>query len=63
MTFTRVQYNKSSAVAQMATMAITDMGRKERAAVSLVRRSGTPSGPRSTYILSGVFIHPAVWLQ
>ena len=44
------------------------MGRKEGAAVPLSRRAGTPSNTmwprsRSTYVPSGVFIHPAVWPQ
>jgi len=61
--------NKSSAAAVWMTVATIDMGRKEGAAVPLLRgelgaQSNTMwSGPRSTSIPSGVFIHPAVWSQ
>ena len=62
--------NKSSAVAEMATVATTDMGLKEGggAVVPLSRSAENPSNtmwpaPMSTSLPSGVFIHKAVWPQ
>jgi len=49
-----------------------DMGRKQGAAVLLSGRgvggAGSPSntmspGPRSTYLPSGILVHPVVWPQ
>ena len=60
--------NKSSAVAEMGDRGHNRHAPKRGAAVPLSRRAGTPSstmwpGPRSTSVLSGVFIYPAVWPQ
>jgi len=52
-----------------ATMATKDMGRKEGVLCPLGEggaeyASNTMlSGPRSTFVPSGIFIHPAVWPQ
>jgi len=55
-------FNKSLALAEMATVATIDIGRKEGAAVPLYVGSWVPSstmwpGRRSTSVQSGVFIH------
>jgi len=61
--------NKSSVVAEMGDCSHNRHGPRRRGtAVPISRRAGTPSnamwtGPRSTTVPSGVFIHPVVWPQ
>jgi len=66
-----IDFNKSSAVAEMADrLATTDMGPKWREAVPVFLVGGAGSlsntispGQRPTSLPSGILIHPDVWPQ
>jgi len=68
-TYTVLQKNKSSAVAEMGDLGHNRHGpKRKRGAVPLSRSATNSSNTmwparRSTSVPSGVFIHPAVWPQ
>ena len=62
-------WDKNLAVAEMGDrLATIDMDRKEEGAMPFPWESWAPSntvwpGPRSTFVPSGIWVHPAVWPQ
>jgi len=66
--FFQLNSYKSSAVAEMGNRGHNRHGPKRGGCCAPSRSSGNPSNtmwpaPMSTSVPSGVFIHPAVWLQ